>query len=239
MGDFMKRFILALAVLATVSGSALAADLAAKARPSLAAPAPGYPWGGCYVDGGAGFGLWNQDNFSESSPGVRLTADQTSGGRGWFGQIGGGCDYQFAVGGWGNFLIGALADYSFMNLHGQFDDDASGDNGREKESAAWAVGARLGYIATPNLLTYINGGWTQTRFDQINLTVFESSAPSGAFVPATTYNGWFLGGGTETSLAGLFGLPPGLFLRSEYRYSTRRRILRSAEQGLVVKRGCT
>jgi hypothetical protein len=44
------------------------------------------------------------------------------------------------------------------------------------------VGARLGYIATPNLLTYINGGWTQTRFDQINLTVFESSAPSGAFV---------------------------------------------------------
>src|SRR5215472_16916080 len=113
MGDFMKRFILALAVLATVSGSALAADLAAKARPSLAATAPGYPWGGCYVDGGAGFGLWNQDNFSESSPGVRLTADQTSGGRGWFGQIGGGCDYQFAVGGWGNFLIGALADYSF------------------------------------------------------------------------------------------------------------------------------
>jgi outer membrane immunogenic protein len=166
--------------------------------------------------------MWNQTNFSESSPGVRLTADQTTGGQGWFGQIGGGCDYQFPVAGWGSFVVGVLADYSFMNLHGQFDDDASGDNGREKESGAWAVGARVGYIVTPNLLTYFNGGWTQTRFDQINLTAFESSASSGAFVPATTYSGWFLGGGTETSLAGFFGLPlpPGLFLRSEYRYSS-------------------
>ena len=40
-------------------------------------------------------------------------------------------------------------------------------------------------------------------------------------IPAHTYNGWFIGGGTEISLSGFFGvpLPPGLFLRSEYRFS--------------------
>src|SRR5262249_58567856 len=65
---------------------------------------------------------------------------------------------------------------------------------------------------------YINGGWTQTRFDQINLTVFESSAPSGAFVRRQlTMAGSSV---AAPSLAGLFGLPPGFFLRSEYRYST-------------------
>ena len=37
-----------------------------------------------------------------------------------------------------------------------------------------------------------------------------------------TYHGWFIGGGTEIALAGLFGLPlpTGLFWRSEYRYSS-------------------
>ncbi len=216
----MKGLVVAVAALAAISGSAFAADLAAKAPPPLAAPAAGYPWGGCYLDGGAGYGMWNQDNNTQSPPGVPITADQTTGGRGWFGQVGGGCDYQFAVAGWGNFLIDALADYSFMNLHGKFDEQNTGDNGREKESSAWAVGVRLGYIVTPNLLTYINGGWTQTRFDQINLNTFQTDVPTADFIPATTYNGWFLSGGTETSLAGFFGLPSGFFLRSEYRFST-------------------
>jgi outer membrane immunogenic protein len=70
------------------------------------------------------------------------------------------------------------------------------------------------------LLTYINGGWTQTHFNQINLNLF-STVLAFSYIPATTYNGWFLGGGTETALAGFFpGLPGGLFLRSEYRFST-------------------
>ena len=46
--------------------------------------------------------------------------------------------------------------------------------------------------------------------------------PTVAFIGSHTYNGWFLGGGTEIALSGLFGLPlpPGLFWRSEYRYSS-------------------
>jgi len=215
----MKKFVLAsIAGVALATGSAYAADMPLKAP--MRAPAPAaYNWSGCYISGGGGYGLWNQDNNTETFPGlVALTTTQTTGGRGWLGQVGGGCDYQIGS----SFLIGAFGDYSFMDLHGQFEDFLTGLNGQEKESGAWAAGGRIGYIVTPNLLTYINGGWTQTRFDQINLFTFPlGAAPTGLDIPATTYNGWFLGGGTETSLAGFFGLglPPGLFLRSEYRYS--------------------
>ena len=40
-----------------------------------------------------------------------------------------------------------------------------------------------------------------------------NGAPSGFSTPAFTANGWFLGGGVETSLL------PGWFWRTEYRYA--------------------
>jgi hypothetical protein len=33
---------------------------------------------------------------------------------------------------------------------------------------SWAVGDRLGYVALPGLLTYVNGGWTEANFTQTN-----------------------------------------------------------------------
>jgi hypothetical protein len=59
---------------------------------------------------------------------------------------------QFSTGGWGTWLVGAFADYDFMDL-----------NGNEKESGAWAVGARIGYLVAPAILVYWNGGFTETR----------------------------------------------------------------------------
>jgi len=217
----MKKTLLGIAALLALTGSsALAADLA---RPVYKAPPPPpppvYSWTGCYVDGGGGYGMWNQDSFTETTAGlVPLSVTTTFGGRGWFGQVGAGCDYQIAS----SFLIGAFGDYDFMSLKGQYMDPLTGFVGQEKETGSWAVGGRLGYIALPGLLTYINGGYTQARFDQVNFGSLITGAPLGLDIAATTYNGWFLGGGTETSLANFFGLglPPGLFLRSEYRYSS-------------------
>ena len=34
----------------------------------------------------------------------------------------------------------------------------------EKESSAWFVGARLGYLVTPSFMSYFDGGYTRTRF---------------------------------------------------------------------------
>ncbi|MGP0094764.1 MAG: outer membrane protein [Xanthobacteraceae bacterium] len=144
---------------------------------------------------------------------VPLDAASTSGGSGWFGTVGGGCDYQT-----GRFVIGVSADYDFMSLTGTLADPTFilPLVGPEKESGAGAVGVRLGYAAAPTMLTYVNGGWSQARFDQVNISIATPQpTPFGVTLPAQTYNGWFVGGGTEIGLGWL----PGLFLRSEYRYA--------------------
>lgn len=213
----MKRLLLvSLSVFALTSGAALAADIARKA-PLAAPPPPSANWTGCYVDGGAGYGMWQQNHFIETFPGLhQIFSAEDSNGRGWLGRFGGGCDYQFTLGTLGNFVIGALADYDFMSLKG-FAADAS-VGGETKESSAWGVGGRFGYLVTPSLLTYINGGYSQTRFDRVDLFSTTLLTPLGFFIPAHTYRGWFFGGGTEYALT---WLPiRGLFLRSEYRYAS-------------------
>jgi outer membrane immunogenic protein len=209
----MNRLIVAvgaLAGLATMT-SARAADLPLKAPPP--APAPVMVWTGCYIAGGVGYGMWNQDHFGEGFPGpVQLTASNTSGGRGWLGRVGGGCDYQIAP----SFVIGILGDYDFANIHGFA--DVSGIGGDEKESAAWAIGGRLGYLPYPNLMTFVSAGWTQARFDQSNqvLSIFPIVS-AGVFLPEHTYSGWFIGTGFEYQVP--WPILHGLFWRTEYRYS--------------------
>ena len=104
--------------------TAFAADMGAPVykAPPPPPPAPVYNWTGCYVDGGAGYGLWSQDHSMTGpyGPGgaVETTVTTHDGGRGWLGRFGGGCDYQFSAGGWGNWVVGVFGDYDFMNLTG-------------------------------------------------------------------------------------------------------------------------
>ncbi len=223
-GDDMKKLLAASVTgLALLSGSALAADLppAPQVYKAPAVVAPAYSWTGCYIDGGGGAGMWNQSHYNyTTATGFINSFEQTTGGRGWYGEVGGGCDYQFSMGTFGNVVIGVLGGYDFMDLKGAYSDSFNVvATGYEKESNAGFVGGRIGFLVTPNLLTYTSGGWTESRFNG-----FTSISPVGAafnFVtPAHTYNGYFLGGGLEYSLAGWLGLPQGLFLRSDYRWST-------------------
>jgi outer membrane immunogenic protein len=221
----MKKLLLAaVALVVLAAGPAAAADLARRAPAYIPPPAPPPPtFTGCYVNGGAGYGLWNIDHFGNPDVFGFTTNTSTSGGRGWLGTVGGGCDYQFGTGSgfWSNWVVGVFADYDFMDLHDNFALATVSALGDEKESNAWAVGGRIGYLVTPNVFTYWNGGYTETRFDQINLSDPVFGTPFGT-IGANTYHGWFIGGGTEIALAGLFGLPlpNGLFWRSEYRYSS-------------------
>jgi outer membrane immunogenic protein len=221
---------------ALLSGSAMAADLPA-APPVYKAPAvvaPVQSWTGCYLDAGYGYGLWNQDHYVfDTGTGVVDTPKTTDGGRGWLGRFGVGCDYQFSVGGLGSFVVGALADYDIMSLKGTSNVDFGntitpffGLAGTEKETGAWYVGPRIGYLVTPNLLTYFDGGYTATRFSQVNYNNTDSFAgfalgsASGVFLPAHTYNGWFLGAGTEYVLNFSWLPIHGLFWRNEVRYAS-------------------
>lgn len=206
----------------------MAAELPVKA-PYLA-PVPS--WTGCYVDGGVGYGMWTQDHYSEVvEPGslTQVTPSVTGGGEGWLGRLGAGCDYQIGS----RWVIGAFGDYDFMDLSGSFQEPLIGWTGNEKESGAWAVGGRIGYLVTPKLLAYADGGFTQARFSQINLSTDAiPSTPTGDFIPAHNYNGWFVGGGTEYALADIFPIQ-GLFWRTEYRYAS----YRSADLPILTSSG--
>jgi outer membrane immunogenic protein len=175
-------------------------------------------WTGCYIDGGVGYGFVKSDHFDETDPGhVALSPTTSSGAEGWLGRVGGGCDYQFAS----RFVVGAFADYDFADLHGT----ALGSLGRfigdTKESASWAAGGRVGYLITPSLLTYIDGGYTEARSDAVSLfTNTIPSVPAGFSIASHTVQGWFIGTGYEYALNSIPFIPfPGLFWRTEYRFA--------------------
>jgi len=219
----MKRLLAAsLTGLALLSGSALAADLppAPQIYKAPAVVAPAYSWSGFYLNAGGGYGMWNADTQVFFPSGACLTCVvDTFGGRGYFGTVGGGFDYQvggLGMGAWNPMIVvGLMADYNFESFKGTIDTLAAVS--QIKETAAWAGGARVGLAFGPNFFTYINGGATGTRFGGMNFVSSLTGAPAGLTSAAFWKTGWFLGGGTETSLSPV--LPVGFFLRSEYRYS--------------------
>ena len=92
-------------------------------------------------------------------------------GAGYWGNTNTGCDYQFPVGDW-TFIVGAFADYDWSSIKGKLNPPAAiGLIGDEKESSAWAVGGRVGWLTFPSLLTYFTSGYTQATFDRTNLSV--------------------------------------------------------------------
>ena len=233
-GDLvMKKMLLALTAAAAFTGSAYAADL--PARMPVKAPPPPIPvatWTGCYIGGGGGYGMWNQENTGYLEPianpivdilalpptvRTRYTETVTTGGRGYFGTVQGGCDYQFGVGAQ-QFVIGAQADYDFASLTGNHNPPGTDLWAQEKMTDAWAVGGRIGWLAFPQLLTYFSAGYTEARFDQQNYTNLVGppfGIPSGLSTASRWYHGWYLGAGDEYAIS----FVPGLFWKTEYRVS--------------------
>jgi outer membrane immunogenic protein len=198
---------------ALFAGNAMAADMSVKA-PIMRAPPPSFSWTGCYIGAGGGYGMWNQETFRETDPGhVQNTPNEEGGGRGWFGTAQVGCDYQISP----SWVIGAQGDWDWDALKGS-PNFASGNIGSETNSWTWAAGGRIGYVPTgmPQLLAYVSGGYTQAHFDQVSLVGALTGLPLAIFLPSNTYNGWYLGSGYEYGI----GFLPGLFWKTEYRFSS-------------------
>jgi outer membrane immunogenic protein len=176
-----------------------------------------YSWTGCYIGGGAGYGWSTQDSFVQG-PGGPITASITDGGKGWFGQGQGGCDYQvgpvlFNM----PIVIGVFGDYEGGSIRGT--STFPGVVGTETETSSWAAGGRIGALVAPRVLTYFDGGYTQATLSSVgyNLAI-AGGGPTGIGLAGQTYDGWFIGGGFEYALD---WLPiSGLFLKTEYRYSS-------------------
>ncbi len=185
---------------------------------TYSAPPPAPPqhgWTGFYVNGGVGYGMYNADTvWTLPGGGTFLPFTQTQGGRGWLGTAGAGYDYQLT----GNIVAGVLGDYDFASIKGTIQNQGPFTVGTMTENWAWAVGARIGWLITPELLSYVNGGYTQAHFSSADMIVnFSGAGNTLSTVPSHTYSGWFLGGGVERKLP-WFG--EGWFIKTEYRYAS-------------------
>lgn len=184
--------------------------------------APPVNWSGFYLSGGGGYGLWDADVGKRTVAGALYPNQHHTGGRGWFGTAGGGYDWQFAP----KWVVGLLADAQFGDLNGSIIDVFQNYPGSTKNNLNYAVGARLGYLVAPNVLTYVNGGYSHADFTQATLTNGDGTALLGGGnykVLEQHHDGWFIGGGVENSL-NMFGITaPGLFMKTEYRLASYRR----------------
>jgi outer membrane immunogenic protein len=216
----MKKIILSIAAVAAMTATASAADLAAQPYTKAPPPVVAAPsWTGFYIYGGIGAGMWSaEENLRNAATGVDLTRDSRNGGYGWLGTAGLGWDYQFA----NTWVAGVFADGSWGNLRGSYDrgvTDVGVFEGWEKLRDQYAVGVRAGYLVAPNVLSYINGGWSYSDWSGRTLTGISFGTNPLITTPSFSRSGWFFGGGFENSLD-IFGVHiPGLFMKTEYRGS--------------------
>jgi outer membrane immunogenic protein len=152
--------------------------------------------------------MWNQE-ITGLAGGVAVWTPADFGGRGWFGTVQVGCDYQFGS----NFVIGAFADYDFAAIKGDIIINPFLYSGEEKLKSSWAAGGRIGWLPFPQLLVFFSGGYTEARFDATNLSV--NGTPIGLQLAKHTYTGYFIGSGYEYNIGWL----PGLTWKTEYRFA--------------------
>ena len=207
----MKKLALT-AIGLLIAGSASAADLRpAPVRAPAPVPVAAYNWTGCYVGAGGGYGMFDQESHYVS-PGF-TSIENDNGGRGWFGTVQVGCDFQVGS----QFVIGAFGDYDWSGIKGDMAVPAFPVIGEEKLKNSWAAGGRIGYIpwSTTQLLVFVSGGWTEARFNQVNFAN-TSGVPQNLALGKHTYSGWFIGSGYEYGLSFF----PGLAWKTEYRFAS-------------------
>jgi outer membrane immunogenic protein len=212
----MKKLALALTAIAAFSGSALAADLPAapvySKAPVVMPPAPS--WTGFYIFGGAGAGLWSADNGTIATvTGATLGTGQRNGGSGWYGTVGAGYDWQVNQ----KWVLGILGDGQFGSIRGNVSDTFFNLQGQETLRNSYAGGVRVGYLVAPNVLSYVNAGYSGSQWSGASLSSVAIGGPALTTTGSFNRNGWFVGGGVENNLD-IFGINiPGLFMKTEYR----------------------
>jgi len=206
----MTKILLATTMLAGLltAGIAQAADMPLKAPPRAA---PYYnDWNGFYVFGFGGYswGKINTEDFDLSV--VNLHNPKPKGG-----VFGFGAGYNWQYGAW----VGGLeVDYGFSDQKENQTVNDSGGSGsciamgsglscgshlslNSKIDALGSARARVGYLFTPNLLTYGTAGLAWGRA-KVNISYPQEDCDSDfcTFSSKTNLFGWVAGGGMEYKL---------------------------------------
>jgi outer membrane immunogenic protein len=246
----MKTFVGAAALLAATVSFADAADLSARpyTKAPIAAPAPIFSWTGFYVGANVGGG-WGDRTVdyvpndvvarisigNEPAPfAIPGSAFKTSG---FLGGVQVGYNYQVGA----NWLLGIEADFNGADIAGQGESRSTRGGGTVlratlpvEEQIKWfgTVRGRLGALPTPNLLTYVTGGFAYAQVNHRGSAIYGDTnsiiANSGGGVsvtcghggtePLTCYTGsasnvafgWTAGGGLE------YALGPNWTIKGEY-----------------------
>ncbi|MEI8143828.1 MAG: outer membrane protein [Alphaproteobacteria bacterium] len=198
----MKKILTAAVGLAALAGQAQAADLSRTrtAMPSVIA-APVSLWTGFYLGGHAGYAF--SGRFDTNSPVFGLPPGpglrNLTNGNGFLGGVQAGYDWQF-----GAFVAGLAADYSWT----EYDRRSPTTLGAAFPAVARSLGqgsvrGRFGFLATPDLLLYMTGGFAYGA----------NSLAIDGFRTTRTATGWTIGGGAE------YRITPNLSAFAEYRYT--------------------
>lgn len=192
--------------------ASMLAPAASAADMNAAGQAPARDWSGFYLSAGGGFGWWSADQYTILGGGPVFEPTAHTSGDGGFGTVGGGFDWQFAP--W--WLVGAFTDIQFGDLRGEIRSPFSEYQGTTRDKLNYAAGLRLGVLATPDALIYVNGGYSHADFSGSSLNL---PLPPPLSVAGHHHSGWFIGGGIENSLDFTGLSSPGWFMKTEYRFA--------------------
>jgi outer membrane immunogenic protein len=196
----MKKILLALVALATITAAAPAsgADLGArsyyKQAPAYAAPI--YNWTGFYIGGHLGGAFSGSHDFNGavlSDSSARL-----------LGGVQAGIDWQFAP----NWVLGTEGQYSWLGKNNLTANFPGGYVYTNDQRGLGSITARVGYTWGPGLV-YVKGGWA---YSDNNERVTLAGAPIPFLLDGDHNNGWTVGAGVEYMVA------PNWSVKGEYMY---------------------
>jgi outer membrane immunogenic protein len=203
----VRKIALALAAVAAFTGSAMAADLAARA-PLYKAPPPVaiYNWTGFYIGVNGGGGWSNTDQYDSVLPSGLFTGPHQKGSGGF---AGGTVGYNYQI---NNFVLGIEGDADWANIGSSVVGGALCGplfTCSANDSFLGSIRGRAG-IAANNWLFYATGG---AAFSQFKYRTFFTATGADFAAPFNTSPvGWVAGAGVE------YGLTPNWSIKGEYSY---------------------
>lgn len=187
----MRKALLGATAIAALFGtSALAADMAVKAPPPP--PTSLSNWTGCYIGGNVGGG-WS--NFSAIGARVPTFDWGDQHNSSVVGGVQGGCDDQL-----NKWVVGIKGQFAFANFDGQnVVPSAPTFLLNSHIQGIGIVTGRIGYLFSPNVLLYAQGGgaWMRQKFD-VNGTI---PFPFLSETATSDRSGYVVGAGVEYEMA--------------------------------------
>jgi opacity protein-like surface antigen len=177
-------------------------------------------WSGVYFGAGMGFGHnHSKNNYYDDAGQSDSFSSKNEFANGGLVSLLYGIDRQIGD----RFVLGVFGDIDLSDITRGSDND----HNALQIDRSWAIGARAGYLVTPDRLFFATAGYTQAHFQNDgwwDIDVADPPHPDTILHGrhSRQFGGYFVGGGIETRLTENF------FLRGEVRYADYSRRITNA-----------